>query len=346
MLYNAEKLKSFARDIIFKAGLDYDSSSIFSESIVNADMRGISSHGLTRLYAYSKRIHEGLVSKNTELKIVQDGLSLLLIDGQNGMGVVTAQKTMELCIERASKNGCCFAAVRGGNHFGYAAFFTEYAASKGMIGIAVANGPVAIAPTGGVSPMLGTNPISISIPARRHPPMILDMATSVVARGKITLAKKEGRTIPDNWGVDNEGYPTTDPTKVYAMFPFGGAKGYAISLITEILCSCLSGALNGQEMGSFYDFSNIQNSGFFLGAYNIESIMPLNIFEDRVDELLDSIKGSPKAPGVSEIMIAGEIEKNNYEVALNEGVVLSETVVKELLSLSEEYGIPFDCKYM
>lgn len=344
MLFNARKLKAFASGIMQKAGLDEESSRIFAESLVNADMRGIGSHGLTRLTAYSRRIRDGLVSRNSEIKILQDADSLLLIDGQNGMGAVTAYRAMELCIERAAKNGCCFAAVQGGNHFGYAAFFTEYAASKGMIGVSMANGPVAIVPTGGAKPMLGTNPLSISIPAGRYPTMVLDMATSIVARGKVTLAKKEGRTIPDNWGVDIEGRPTTDPDKVYAMLPFGGAKGYAIALIIEILCSCLSGALNGQNMGSFYDYTRIQQSGFFLGAFNISSIMPLDVFKDRVDELFDSIKNSPKAPGVSEIMIPGEIELNKYEHALKEGVQLSEAVIKELKALSIEYGIPFDCE--
>lgn len=344
MLFNAVKLKAFTSDIMQKVGLDQESSHIFAESLVNADMRGISSHGMTRLTAYSSRMRDGLVSKNTEIKIEQESNSLLLIDGQNGMGAVTAQRTMELCVERADKNGCCFAAVKGGNHFGYAAFFTEYAASKGMIGVAISNGPAALAPLGGMKPILGTNPISISIPANRHHHMVLDMATSIVARGKITLAKKEGRSIPDNWGVDAEGLPTNDPSKVYAMLPFGGAKGYAISVITEVLCSCLSGALNGQTMGAFYDYTSIQHSGFFLGAFNVGSIMPIDIFKESVDQLFDSIKKSPKAPGVYDIMIAGEIEFNNYEKALKEGVQLSDAIVAELLDLSTEYGVPFECE--
>lgn len=344
MLFDAKKLKDFTSSIMQKAGLDEESSRIFAESLVNADMRGIASHGLTRLTTYARRVRDGLVSRDSKIKIIKDGSSILLIDGQNGMGVVTAYRTMEICVERAAKNGCCFAAVRGGNHFGYAGYFTEYAASKDMIGISMANGPAAIVPTGGAKPLLGTNPLSISIPARRYPPMILDMSTSVVARGKVTLAKKEGRTIPNNWGVDIEGRPTTDPAKVYAMLPFGGAKGYGISLIIEILCSCLSGALNGQTMGSFYDYTRIQESGFFLGAINISSIMPLDVFKDKVDELFDSIKNSPKAPGVSEIMIPGEIELIKYESSLKEGVQLSEAVIKELEALSIEYGVPFDCE--
>ena len=328
-----------------KSGLDDESSLIFAESLVNADMRGISSHGMTRLATYSRRLQDGLVSKSTDVKIIKDSPSLLLIDGQNGMGAVTAYRTMELCLDRASENGCCFAAVKGGNHFGYAAYFTEYAALKGMIGVAIANGPVAIAPTGGSQPMLGTNPISISVPTKNCPTIVLDMATSIVARGKITLAKKEGRLISDNWGVDIDGYPTTDPAKVHAMLPFGGAKGFGISLITEVLSSCLSGAKDGLTMGSFYDFSSIQESGFFLGAFNVSSIMPLNMFKDSVDSLINSIKQSPKAPGVSEIMIAGEIEQNNYENALGEGVELSEVVVGELIELSTKLGVPFDCNF-
>lgn len=267
----------------------------------------------------------------------------MLVDGQNGMGAVTAYRTMELCIERARINGSCFAAVKGGNHFGYAGYFTELAASKDMIGIAVANGPVAIAPTGGSQPMLGTNPISISVPTKSYPAIVLDMATSIVARGKVTLAKKEGRSIPDNWGLDIEGNPTTDPAKVHAMLPFGGAKGFGISLITEVFCSCLSGAKNGQTMGKFYDFTRVQESGFFLGAFDVSSIMPLNTFKESVDSLIKSIKESPKAPGVSEIFIAGEIERNKYEKALREGVELSEIIVGELIELGKKYNVPFNC---
>jgi LDH2 family malate/lactate/ureidoglycolate dehydrogenase len=193
--------------------------------------------------------------------------------------------------------------------------------------------------------MLGTNPISISVPAKNCPTIVLDMATSIVARGKVTLAKKEGRSIPNNWGVDIEGYPTTDPAKVHAMLPFGGAKGFGISLITEVFCSCLSGAKNGQTMGKFYDFTRVQESGFFLGAFNISSIMPLDTFKDSVDNLINSIKESPKAPGVSEIFIAGEIERNNYEKALREGVELSEIIVDELIELSTKYDVPFNCDF-
>lgn len=344
MLYNTDKLKTFTARIMQKAGLEKDDSLIFAESLINADMRGIDSHGISRLTAYSRRVREGLVEGNVRPVVVKDAGSMLLVDAQNGMGAVTAHHTMKLCVERAEQNGCCFAAVKGGNHFGYAAFFTEYAAARDMIGVAIANGPPAIPPTGGSKAMLGTNPISVAIPAHRRRPLVLDMATSIVARGKITLAKKEGRPIPDFWGIDSQGNPTTDPERVQAVLPAGGAKGYALSLIAEILCSCLSGALNGQMMGGFYDYSSIQNSGFFLGAIYIGGIMQADMFKDSVDSLLDSIKASPKAEGVAEIMIPGEIEYNNYDAAEKNGVSLSQAIVKELLALGEQYGVSFNCE--
>lgn len=343
MFYDADKLKDFTAKIMQRSGLNKEDSVLFAESLVNADMRGISSHGLTRLTAYSRRLHDGLVAANVKPQILKDGCSLLLIDAKNGMGVVTAHYAMNICINRAKENGSCFAAVRGGNHFGYAAFFTEYAASKGMIGIALANGPAAMPPTGGVDPILGTNPIAISIPAMRYHPPTLDMATSIVARGKITLAKKEGRQIPADWAVDDRGLPTTDPAKVNAVLPVGGPKGYGLSLMVEIFCSCLSGALNGQKMGSFYDYNTVQQSGFFVGALNVESIMPLDDFKKEVDALIDSIKSARRAPGVSEIMIPGEIEYNNYKIAQRKGIQLSDEIIKELEALAEQYNVPFDC---
>jgi len=348
MYYNCAKLIKFTADIMQAAGLPEEDSKLFAESLIEADMRGIPSHGITRLAAYSRRVKEGLCNTSGEISVVEDGKVLLKIDGNNCMGVVTATKTMKLCIERAKEYGVCFAAVKGGCHFGAASFYTQMAARENMIGICTSNGPVAVAPIGGKIPFLGTNPLSISIPAEKYPPLILDMATSVVARGKITLAKKKGDSIPLGWGVDKNGKPTTNPEDVLnggAVLPFGGAKGFGISLIIEILCSCLAGAKNSRNVGSFYDFSGTkQDLGFFMGVINVEKIMPVKEFVAKVDELFAELKSQPKAEGVEEIMIPGEIELNNYRRAQEKGVELPPAVVAELKVLSEEYGVPFDCE--
>lgn len=232
---------------------------------------------MTRLAAYAKRVELGLVDGFAVPELVTDGGSLLSVDGKNGMGAYVGAWTMDLCIQRARERGNCFAAVSHCNHFGYAAYFTERAAEAGMLGLAIANGPKALPPTGGSAPLLGTNPLAVSLPTGvAGRPLTLDMATSAVARGKVTLARKTGQDIPLGWGVDKDGNPTTDPNAVLsggAMLPVGGPKGYAIALIIECLCSCLTGSDNGQTMGSFYDMGRVQNTGFCLAAIDLSKVI-------------------------------------------------------------------------
>lgn len=252
MKYQSKELKQFAFQVMCKVGLSEEESTVFSDSLVKADMRGIYSHGMIRLATYAKRVEDGLVASNVTPEIVKDGLGVIAVDGKNGMGAYVGARTMKYCMVRAEKYGSCFAAVSGGNHFGYAAYFTELAARDGMFGLAIANGPPALPPTGGIKPLLGTNPLAVSRPTSGEP-LTLDMATSAVARGKVTLARKNGQSIPLGWGVDKDGNPTTDPAAVLdggAMLPVGGPKGYAISLIIDILCSCVAGSCCGQKMGT------------------------------------------------------------------------------------------------
>ena len=333
-------LKDFAAAVMERAGLSQADSRRFSDSLVDADMRGVHSHGLTRLSTYARRLSEGLVSPQPPT-LLRDAGALLLWDANNGMGVTAACTAMEQCIQRARETGVCLASIRGGNHFGYAAYFTQMAARADMIGLAMSNGPAAMAPIGGRKALLGTNPLSVAVPAGRRQPLVLDMATSVVARGKVALAKKEGRSIPEGWGIDAQGRPTTDPAQVSTVLPFGGVKGYAISLIIELLCSCLSGAKNGQTMGSFYDFSGChQDVGFFLGAVNPALIAPMDRFKESVDQLLDSIKDSPRAEGCAEIFIPGELEARSAQRSLTQGISLGPAVLAELERLSLQYQVP------
>ena len=344
MKYSVSKLLEFTKKVMIKAGLSEEESNIFSNSLISAEMRGVSSHGLTRLATYAKRVENGLVANHTKPEIIKDGGSVLLIDGKNTMGAYAGIKTMELCIERAKIHGSAFATVFGGNHFGCASYFTSFAAEQNMIGFAVANGPSAIPPTGGTVPLLGTNPVSISIPAGRYEPLVLDMATSAVARGKVALAKKKGESIPLGWGLDSKGQPTTNPADILeggSMLPMGGPKGYGIALIVEILASCLSGALNGQTMGSFYDFTRTQNAGYAFGVIDIGKIVDIDVFKNSVDSLFDSMKACPKAQGVEDIKIPGEIENEKAFKAKENGIELSDAVAEELKKLADHYELEF-----
>lgn len=342
-MYDAEKLKEFCRRVMESAGLPEEESRDFAESLVTADMRGIPSHGVTRLKAYHRRLAEGVTSAAAKPSILAELPSLLLIDGNNAMGVTTASYSMRQCIARAEKTGACFAAVRGGNHFGYAAYYAEQAARAGMIGLSMCNASHAVAPFGGRTAELGTNPLAVAVPGRDAILLDLDMATSLVARGKVTLAAKKGQSIPPDWGIDEAGRPTTDPDAVRCVLPFGGYKGYGIGLVVEILSACLSGADGSQSMGSFYDFSRPQNVGFFLGALNVGGITDFSAFSDRVEALLGSLRSAPKAEGCEEILIAGEPEARRYREALARGVEIPEAVCRELEELSRRCGVPFDC---
>lgn len=344
MKYSVKQLKQFVEQVMLKAGLSKEDSQVFSDSLISAEIRGVTSHGLTRLSTYAQRVKKGLVANNSEIKILADGGASLRIDGQNGMGACVGVKTMQLCVERAKQYGTAFATVCGGNHFGCASYFTMIAAKNDMIGFAVANGPSAIPPTGSNQPLLGTNPVSIAIPAKTMQPLVLDFATSAVARGKVALAKKKGEKVPEGWGLDAYGHPTTDPSKILeggSMLPMAGAKGYGIALIVEIFASCLSGALNGQTMGSFYDFNKVQNSGFAFGAIDISKLTDVEDFKNSVDALFSDMKNASRIDKNNEIMIPGEIEYLKSVSAINDGVELSLAVEKDLIETATLFEVEF-----
>ena len=342
-MYDCEKLKEFCAKIMESAGLPEEDSRQFADSLITADMRGISSHGITRLKAYHRRLTDGTIDVNARPAILAELPSLLLVDGRNAMGVTTGVFTMRECIRRASQTGACFAAVTNGNHFGYAAYFSEMAAREGMIGISIANSSHAVAPYGGRTAQLGTNPLAVTVPGRDSILFDLDMATSLVAKGKVTLAAKKGIQIPPDWGIDEKGHPVTDPNKVSCVLPFGGYKGYGIGLVVEILASCISGAPTSQEIGNFYDFSRPQNVGFFIGALNIAGITDLGAFADRVEAQIRMLKESPTAEGCDEILVAGDKEKRSYDAAAANGIDIPAAVLAELEELSKNCGVPFDC---
>jgi len=344
MYCDSRKLTEFVKKVVMSAGLPEDSADVFADSLVFADMRGVASHGVTRLAIYRKRLALGLVDASARPEITEQRASLIHVDGHNSMGAPLAFWSMQQCVERAKTSGSCFAAIKNGNHFGCAGYFTKYAAAQGMIGVAMATANAIVVPTGSSQPMLGTNPLSISIPAYGKEPFLLDMATSVVANGKIALARKEGHDIPAGWGMAADGNTTTDPNKVKYLMPFGGYKGYGISLAVEILSSVLGSAVNSRTSGSFWrpEDGTIQGTGFFVGVIDPGAIMDREEFAKGVADMVDEFKAAKCAEGVEEVLVAGEPEQKKYEKALKEGVYVSDVVSDELRKLADECGVPFD----
>ena len=346
MLYDHKKLIKFASDAGAALGMSEKEAKVFGESLVYADMRGLGSHGVMRMSTYVKRVRLGLIDVDVTPVVTRDGGAMIAVDGANGHGACVAQQVMELCVERARDLGVCMAFVRNSNHFGCSAYFTEYAAGQGMIGFAVTNSYRAVAPFGGTVPMLGTNPLSVAIPGGGGRPFMLDMATSLVAQGKLILARKEGRQVPLGWGIDKDGRPSSDPDAILSggtLLPFGGAKGYGIALAIEVLCACVANAARSTEMGSMYNFDRTQDTGFVIGAFDISKVVDPDQFGRSVCQLFRDMKSSPKAEGVDTIYIPGEIEDEKYARAERDGVELSDAVADELRGIAGELGIPFDC---
>lgn len=344
MKYDVNALEKFTSDVLENAGLLHDEASVFAKALLHADVRGVSSHGISRLGVYSKRIECGVIHSGVHLKIINETPSTYYFDAQAGPGVKMGMEMMDLCIEKAKKTGCCFGTALGGTHWGALSFYTKYAAERGMISIVTCNADAGVVPYGGVKPMLGTNPLSIALPAKDHKPVCLDMATSMAARGKIVLAQKEGRSIPDTWGVGPDGAPTTDPSTALAgaLLPFGGYKGYGIGLIIDMFCSCLAGAGDSRHTNSFWnDFENPQNLGYSMIVIDIEKFVPLDVFGRRVDDMINEFKAAPTASGVESVLMPGEIEDEKEEINRRDGITLSDTLVNELRSVGQRYGVDF-----
>lgn len=340
MLFRAEQLKRYVSEILYRNHLPRKDSELVAESLVSANLRGVDSHGVTRLPIYVKRLKLGIINANPEIKIVKESDSTLLIDGDNGMGQVVGFRAVKLGIEKARRNGAVYIGVKNSNHFGTGAFFVQQGIRENMITFAMSNAPSTMAPWGGIQPYIGTNPFAFGVPATK--PIILDMATSVVARGKIIMAAQKGEEIPLGWAIDKEGRPTTDARAALegSVLPFGGPKGYAISLMIDIMCGVLTGAGFGPHINRIYeDFDKPQNVGHFFQLIDINRFMPLHHFKKRIDQMIEEIKASPKAKGTEEIFLPGEIEANKEKERSVCGIPLSEEDYESIKKVGEECGV-------
>ncbi len=342
MRVNPEKMKQALIEIAMKVGCNATEAADLAENIVLSEMRGMSSHGVMRMPSYMERIEMGLYATNVTPEIIQDGGTLLLLDGKNGLGAPVAKAAMRLCVERAKETGVAFVGVCHGNHFGMTADYVKYAAEQGCIAMCCANANAWVAPIGGNKKKLGTNPLALGLPGTKDL-FLLDMATSEAAQGKVVIAEKKGMTVPPTWGVDASGAPTTDPSAILhggALLPFGGPKGYGISLMIEILCSALAGGVRSTSMGSMFDRDKIIGTGFFMGAIDIARITDLEEFKANVQSIFEDMRdaGTPEKP----VFLPGEIEQNKAKKAAAEGFEVAEAIYQDLEKLATRLGVTLD----
>lgn len=311
-------------------------------------MAGVDSHGVApNLVIYIQGIQSGTIKPRAKIEVKADSPSTALIDGNWGFGQIACSKAMEVAIDKAGKTGVGAVGVLNCNHIGRLAEYSQMAANNGMIGFITANCEPYVAPYGGRTPVLGTNPLSFAIPAGHEKALVVDYATSAAAEGKVRAVLLKGEQLPSGWIVDSHGRASTNPADLYepplpperiklagALLPFGGYKGYGLGLVVDMLAGVLTGAGSSQDMTSGW-----LTNGVFMMALKIDNFVPLEQFRHQADKLVKSVKNSPKAEGVKEILIPGEPESNERERRLRDGIPISEKAWQSLMQACKEYGV-------
>ncbi|MGE5572675.1 MAG: Ldh family oxidoreductase [Bacteroidota bacterium] len=338
---DAERAKQICRDMLRAAGVPRQDAELIADTLVFAELRGVSSHGLVRLGSYIRRVKLGLMNPTASPCVVQKGASTALVDGCNGFGQVVTMRAMNLAIEMAGATGAAVVGVRNSNHFGAAAYYVMAAVKVGMIGVVLSNAAPAMAPWGGAVAMMGTNPLAIGIPAGEEPPVVLDMATSAVARGKIRLAAKKGERIPEGWALNSKGEPTTDPQEALAgtLLPASGPKGYGLALVIDVLSGILTGSGFSRMVRSLDDMSGPVRAGHLVATINVQAFTNLPSFKAEVDAFIREVKDCPKAAGVDRIYLPGEIEFEAASRLSERGITVSDGVAADLKALGAELGV-------
>ena len=340
--FKPESLKDFAQNVLVNVSVPKVDAEIVADTLVDADLKGVASHGFLRLDLYVKRIECGSVNSVTKLEVVNDKGATLVLDAGNGLGQVAGKRGMEMAIERAKKSGVSVVSIRNSHHFGMAAYYSEMAAAEGMVGIVATNAVPLIPAIGGLAPVTGTNPISFAVPTDKEP-IVLDMSCSSVAQGKIVAARDKGEKVPLGWGTDKKGVPTQEPSLILdggLILPAAGPKGFGLALIVDILTGGLSGGALGNEINSIYKDMNAPNkvSHIFM-AINVSNFIDLSGFKTRITKFAEKIHSGPKAEGTQSLFVPGEIEYLNKKKNIKEGLPLSGEVYQKLKDLGQRFDV-------
>ena len=339
-----ELVRQLAADLAVAAGVGREDAVILADALVDADVQGTSTHGVSRLNIYIRRIQKGVINPKAALVVERRRGGTLVVDAANGLGQVQAVKTLDLLISLARENGLAAATIHNSQHFGALSYYCNRAAAQDMILFATTNGEPAMSPDGSCQAYFGTNPLAASFPTGLGWPVKIDLATSVVARGNIIAAQKRGQPIPLGWGLTPDGEPTTDAAAALAgtVLAMAGHKGYALALMVEIFSGVLSGAAVGPGVGSMYkQMERKQNAGHFFCLLDIAAFMDVAEFKLRLDHAVAEIKVCRKRPGVTEILVPGE---RSHRMALENqqrGIFIEEATRKELTVLCNELGVAF-----
>src|SRR5215469_13749746 len=355
--YPAEHLRNFATEVFMYFGVPETDAEQASDVLAKSDLRGIDSHGIARLHTYFEMLELGRINPRPKIKITREKASVASIDGDNGLGLVVGPKANSISMDKAEQHGSGWVSVCNTNHFGIAGYYPLKALERDLIGWAMTNSTKLVAPLWGAQRMLGTNPIAIAFPGNKEPPIVIDMATSTVAYGKIEIALRKRQLVPKGWIGDKEGRDTTNPRDMVdggAQLPLGseremgGHKGYGLASMVDILCCVLSGANWGPFAPPFALRQEIparsvgKGIGHFFGALQIDGFIDKDEFKKQIDDWIQVFRNAKPGPGTGGPLVPGDPEREAEAIRSREGIPLIKPVVDDLLDISRKTGIPFE----
>lgn len=335
-------LAEWCASLLLASGLSQADADLVAASLVDAEARGISSHGVARVRIYSERIAAGLADASARPEVIKETDATAHVDANHAVGHVGADAGLQIATNKSLAQGAGVAVVRNSNHCGTLAYFVRRATERGVIAVAATNGPPVMVYHGGKTRAVGTNPLAIGVPRTGGTPLVLDMATSATARGRIILAGQNGKSIPEGWAVDAEGRSTVDPAEALegAVVPFAGPKGSGLAMMLDLLCGGLAAAVTGEQVGDMYEEWDRQQcvSHLFM-ALNPDAWVGGDAFRDHVAQFATRVSGLPPAEGFDQVLLPGELEERAAQAAAEDGVSISGNVFGDLRDLSETLGV-------
>jgi LDH2 family malate/lactate/ureidoglycolate dehydrogenase len=327
--------RSFVKDVLIGNGVSPENASVVADCLVQADLRGVDTHGINRIPSYMERVRQGVLDAKASPVLNQLTPVVAQVDGKNGFGFLAAHLGMTTAINMAKDFGIGMVSVKHSNHFGMSAWVVQQAIDAGMMSLVFTNSSPALPVYGGKEKIMGVSPLACGAPAGKSKPFILDMAPSVAARGKIYKAKRRNEKIPLDWALDKDGRPTDDPEKALegVMLPMGGPKGSALAIMMDVFSGVLSGSAFAGHVTNPYDPSKPADVGHFLVAIKPDLFIDLEQFKARMDYLYQRVVSCERAAGVARIYFPGEIEQITQEERSRNGIPYTEA---EIASLNEE----------
>lgn len=354
--FDSEYLKDFTCQVFRRMGCPENEARVAADCLNQADLRGVDSHGVARLSGYTRLWELKRLNATPDMKIIHETPSTAVLDGDLGLGLVTAPHAMKIAIEKAKMAGTGWVAVQNSNHYGIAGYHAMLALEHDMIGISLTNASPLVSPTFSKSRFLGTNPIAVAIPALTQPPFVIDMATTTVANGKLEVLQRKGEDAPLGWAQDKDGNPTTDAfalRKGGSMLPLGGDrdhgghKGYCLGAMVDIFSAVLSGANYGPWVPPFVSFleppaNPVGNGiGHFLGAMRIDAFRPASEFKEHMDNWIKTFRNAEPTAGQERVLIPGDPERELTVERLKNGIPLQDQVVNDLMELGKKFDLEF-----